>query len=58
MAEIFTSLLLAVVGFVIGGIVGEIANQSFSPYCWYGALIGFLLIWAGNFCCCLLHIFD
>lgn len=41
MGELVAALILAVLGFFIGGIVGmnsEIA--SWSPYCWYGALIG------------------
>lgn len=51
MVELVLSLILSVVGLVIGGFVGEHFYLNFAPYCWYGALIGFAIVWAFKFCC-------
>ena len=41
---IMAEFLVAVIVFVIGGIVGLIFDSGFSPYCWY-ALLAYLGIW-------------
>ena len=38
-AEFFGLLVLALIGFLIGGIYGHFWDGGFSPDCWYGLII-------------------
>jgi hypothetical protein len=58
MAEVFAAIVMAIIGFVIGGLVGLNTEGvwSWSPYCWYGILVawgvcicGFVAV--GSDCC-------
>lgn len=43
MDEIYAVLICALVGLVIGGLIGHFYCDGISPACWWGALVGLAL---------------
>ena len=41
MNEVVGYLILGLIGFVIGGILGMTFDNGFQPWCWYGLLAAF-----------------
>lgn len=37
--EIVAYIALGILGFFVGGFIGSVAYEGFSPYCWYGVCI-------------------
>lgn len=36
MADAIAYIILGIIGFFIGGLIGSSWYEGFSPYCWYG----------------------
>lgn len=60
MGELVAIIVCSVLGFVIGGFVGEVQIHAWFPYAWYGLGIGFVIsIAAISGCaCCVDDVYD
>jgi hypothetical protein len=36
MSDLVVYLVVGVLGFIVGGVIGEFNIDAWSPYCWYG----------------------
>ena len=56
MGQLFATILLTIVGFIIGGLIGQHFTEAATwfPAAWWGALTGFIVSLGG----CLCHLDD
>ena len=52
MGQFVATIIMTILGFVIGGVVGINFTDAaaFAPACWWGALAGFLVSLGGCLC--------